>query len=227
MLPLVAFIDGSIDRNKASAFSVGSYAAAVVRSKWRVPEGPGPLVDRILVTTDYMSGREAVTNNRMEMSAFLLLTSARILFDEEIIDVFSDSKWTLGALFNPAWRVKKNRDLVTLAKRRIDSSGLVFRPHHVRAHAGCFLNELADYAALRSRVGRKAITIDVPFHPETHTQCLLCKNFPCEDGRRLNKKKWTWAFHYLKRYPYQICGRFVPYADVTWTGSPGPKEVSR
>jgi ribonuclease HI len=226
-LPLLAFVDGSIDNNKTEDLSVGSCAAVIVRSRRALPSSPEPVVDRVVVYAEHQIGRESVTNNRMELSAILLLTSAMTFFDEQQVTFFSDSQWCLGALFNPEWTVKKNLDLVNLLKERIESSEQKVVGLHVKGHAGSFLNVLADYAALRARAQQKTIHLDVPAHPETETKCLLCANYPCKAGKRVNKKDWTLGFSYLKRKKYRVCPLFTPYVQMAWTGLPGSREEAR
>lgn len=86
------------------------------------------------------------------------------------------------------------------------------------------MNMLVDYAALRSRLTKKAIDMDLQVREGTHTRCLLCSNFPCGGGKRMNKHRWTDAFSYLKRNLYRVCDDFVAYAATGWIGSPEPTQ---
>lgn len=206
-----AFVDGSVDKNNANIFSRGAGGVIFVETQYG-------MVQRIKTCTEYVEGEQSVTNSRMELLAFGILASASVMFfgedEQRIIPVWSDSIYTINILFNKTWTAKKNRDLIDLILGTLRRNNVIVVARHIKAHQGFFLNELADYACLRTRKTARNINMDIEFKA-IDAQCLTCKFFPCVNGVRANKKTWTDAFALIRENSYMACDRYLAYADVS------------
>lgn len=84
------------------------------------------------------------TNNAMELEA--ILQGLRAISKRFRVELFSDSQWSLGAIFNDHWRVTTNLERLSAIKEEIKKFELV-RPAHVKGHADDEYNNLCDRLA--------------------------------------------------------------------------------
>jgi len=211
---VIAFTDGSVNINNANVLSMGSAGVAFVTI--RIQDSI-PMIDRIRVCTEYAVGYSNVTSARMELAAFSILASASVLFfndgEDRIIPAWSDSEYALNILFNSKWGAKKNEDLISMIKRALTDNSVTVIGRHIRGHQGYFFNELVDYACSQTWKNGVAIDKDVPVG-DIPLGCSLCKFFPCVNGNRANKKRWTDAFRLIKTGSWSVCDRRSVYADL-------------
>jgi ribonuclease HI len=207
----VAFTDGSVDVNKNSVFSRGAGAAVLVNGECCGAEAPC-IVTKIRVVAEYMEGYDTVTNNTMELLGFGVVAAKTPEGDP--MSIWSDSRYALGVLFNPKWRVGQNRSQILAIRKQFKGRDVTTR--HIPGHSHYFLNELADLVANRS-VGRKQnIDYTLDLAKGTHLNCLSCKRFPCE----IPKDQWKIAFESIRDRSWQVCGRLDQYATFS-SGSNG------
>lgn len=211
---VIAFTDGGIDKNNASIFSKGSAGVTFVKTAM---EGDRCVVEEIRCCTEYTEGFASVTSSRMELLAFNILASASVMYFSEgegrHIDVWSDSEYTINILFNTKWSAKKNLDLIKMIKSSFQTNNVLVAAKHIRGHKGYFLNELTDYACKRTWQEGKAFEKKIEFDG-IDLRCLICKFFPCVNGERANKKRWTDAFRLIKQNVYMACDRCTVYVDL-------------
>ena len=86
---------------------------------------------------EYSKGFKGVTNNIMELTAiYAALKSIRKEIDS--LEIISDSEYSLGCIFNPNWKPKKNVELINKAKKQLEKTqALVKSPiqyRHTRGH---------------------------------------------------------------------------------------------
>ena len=86
---------------------------------------------------EYSKGFKGVTNNIMELTAiYAALKSIKKEIDS--LEIISDSEYSLGCIFNPNWKPKKNVELINKAKKQLEKTqALVKSPiqyRHTRGH---------------------------------------------------------------------------------------------
>ena len=211
---IIAFTDGSVNINNANVFSIGSAGVAFVTIR---VQNSVPMIDKIRVCTEYAAGYSNVTSARMELAAFSILASASVLFfdngEDRVIPTWSDSEYALNILFNSKWCAKKNEDMIGMIKRTMVDNAITVVGRHIRGHQGYFFNELVDYACSQTWKNGVAIDKDVPVG-DIPLECSLCKFFPCVNGNRANKKRWTDAFRLIKTGSWAVCERKSVYVDL-------------
>lgn len=210
---IMVFTDGTVDKNSTKAFSKGAGCAVVLLS--RKDDRGVPRIFSLRTYTKYEEGIEEVTNNRMELLGFLVLADAaqNIPQTDDIIYIWADSEWAINSLFNPEWRIKKNLDLIEKIRDQFRNSPFRIYTQHIKGHAGHFLNELTDYAAMRSRQTQKNLDVEVPA-AVSDSRCLVCSRFPCKGGIKLRLSPWTQVFAPLKKVRYEACTNLDPYINL-------------
>ena len=155
-----------------STFSIdGSYDSAANSAGWGVillrPSGElrfccGPLVPG--TGAEFFHVRRC-SNNTAELCAISAAAAwcHQLLPGPDSTDFLYDSIWAMRTATG-AWRPRRNADEVDTARRaleRLRDAGVSMQAHHVRAHRGHFLNELADCAAKMGSQGSRLWNADI------------------------------------------------------------------
>ena len=102
------------------------------------------------IVQKYSKRFEGTTNNQMELTAILAaLVSIKGTIDE--LEIVTDSQYCLGVLTNPTWKPKKNIELISVVKKRINKTQELVRTPivwtHTRGHSDNEFNNLCDKLA--------------------------------------------------------------------------------
>lgn len=181
---IIIAVDGGLRRTPEGL--TGGASAIIFRIAPITPFTRQRDVTSISVRGEFFDHEESVTNNRMELSSFILglRTILRELVDQDdgsiSIEFWSDSQYAIGMIFRD-WSPNTNHDLVKEAKELVDElqdygdvSG-----RFIRGHKGHFVNEFADIVATLCYQRQADIDHELKFLGIADT-CLLCDNFPCE-----------------------------------------------
>ena len=92
-----------------------------------------------------------ISNNTAELAAIIASSRWAVSMrpPPSAVNFLFDSMWA-SSTARGLWRARKNATEVDAARRSIEQladSGIAIHWHHVRAHRGHFLNELADLSA--------------------------------------------------------------------------------
>ena len=112
------------------------------------------------------------TNNTAELSALYsaMLWILRRPTDPTTIDILFDSTWAANVA-RRLWRPKVNRGIAGQVQRAVEQvleAGHQLCWHHVRAHKGHTMNELADEAAAKGArlVATRKVAVELPQLPQ-------------------------------------------------------------
>lgn len=112
------------------------------------------------------------TNNKMELTA-ICNALWELPFGSEV-DVYSDSKYSIGVLSNKSWRPKENLDIIEKCKEAMLSLNLKIHFKWVKGHNGDKWNEYVDKKA--SYLGANETKV-----------CFSGKNKPDYGKRRIRR----------------------------------------
>lgn len=112
--------------------------------------------DKIIKT--YSRGFKGTTNNIMELTAiYVAIKSIKKPIDS--LEIVSDSEYSLGVIFNPKWKPKKNIELITKIKetlvecQKLVKSSITYT--HIKGH-GKSDSEYSKYNDIADKLATNA-----------------------------------------------------------------------